>query len=131
MNGKAKKDNLEISSDQLQAELVEIKERLGTLETLTSISNQEVVEAYVRRHLTTEKGRLAVRSCEAAQTREQLVSKLGLASGQALDHHLRPLHDDGLLRKFLDDGGKVNYVWSNLFKSLPKKTRNLILGIAT
>jgi hypothetical protein len=59
MNGKAaKNDEIEVSSDQLKAELIEIKERLGALETIASISNKTVVEAFVKEHLTTAKGKL-------------------------------------------------------------------------
>ena len=49
MNSKpAKKDQLEVSSDQLKTELIENKERLGALETIASISNKTVVEAFVK-----------------------------------------------------------------------------------
>jgi hypothetical protein len=47
-----KKDKLEVSSDQLRAELIEIKERVGALETIASISNRVEVEKYIRLHLT-------------------------------------------------------------------------------
>jgi len=46
MNGTPKKrDSVEISSDQLRAELIGIKERLGAIETIESISNRAVVDA--------------------------------------------------------------------------------------
>jgi hypothetical protein len=56
MNGKSsKKDELEVSSAQLRAELIEIKERVGALETIASISNKDVVEKFVREHIATDK----------------------------------------------------------------------------
>jgi len=129
MNDKpSQKDQLEVSSDQLKAELIEIKERLGALETIASISNRTVVEEYVRGHLTTAKGKLIMKSCEKPQTREQLISKLHFASGQALDYHLGPLREDDLIRQYLDDVGTQTFVWSNLFKRLPKKALREILG---
>lgn len=120
-------NSLEISSDQLQSELVEIKDRLGVLETLASISNMPVVEAYVRSHLKTDKGRSIMDTCSEPRTREQLISALKFASAQALDHHLKPLWEDDLLRKFRNDSGVLAFEWSNLFKRLPKKTIRSIL----
>lgn len=125
-----KKDQLEVSSEQLKAELVEIKERLAALETIASISNIAVVETYVRTHLKTDKGRQIMRACEEPMTREQLVASLGFASAQALDHHLRPLREDDLVRKYVDDNGTLTLEWSNLFKRLPKKTRDALLAIS-
>ena len=119
--------HLEVSSEQLKAELIEIKERLGALETIASISNRAVVEAYVRGHLTTAKGKLIMKECEAPKTREQLITKLHFASAQALDYHLAPLREDDLVRQFLDGTGTQTFVWSNLFKRLPKKTISEIL----
>src|SRR5579862_6085098 len=99
MNDKSKKkDGLEVSSDQLKAELIEIKERVGALETIATISNRDVVEKYVRAHLTTDKGKQIMKECEEPRTREYLKSKFNFASTQALDHHLRPLRENDLLR---------------------------------
>jgi hypothetical protein len=128
MNGKAnRKDNLEVSSDQLRAELIEIKERVGALETIATISNRPVVEAYVRSHLTTDMGRQIMKECKEPRTREQLKSKLGFASAQALDHHLGPLREDDLIRQRFDDDGKQTFEWGNLFRRLPKGTLKKIL----
>jgi hypothetical protein len=88
MNSKsAKKDELEVSSGQLQAELIEIKERVGALETIASISNRDVVERFVREHITTDKARQILKECEEPRTRDHLISKFSFASAQALDHH--------------------------------------------
>lgn len=129
MNSKeAKKDQLEVSSDQLKTELIEIKERLGALETIASISNKTVVEAFVKEHLTTAKGRLIMKECEAPQTREKLIAKFRFASAQALDYHLTPLREADLIRQYIDDAGTQTFVWSNLFKRLPKKAIKQILN---
>lgn len=88
-----RKDNVEVASDQLKAELIEIKERVGALETIASISNRSVVETYVRGCLKSEKGRQVMKECEQPRTREYLISKLGFASAQALDYHLSPLRE--------------------------------------
>jgi hypothetical protein len=125
--GPNKKDRLEVSSDQLKAELIEIKERVGALETIATISNRSVVEAYVRSHLTTEKGRQIMRECAEPRTREQLISKLGFASAPALDYYLTPLREDDLIRQHFADDGTQTFEWSNLFKRLAKKTLKDVL----
>ena len=129
MNGKPKeKDRIEISSDQLRVELIEIKERVGALETIASISNRSVVEAYVRSHLATTKGKLIMKECAEPRTREYLISKFKFASAQALDYHLTPLRDSDLLRQHFDEDGTQTFEWSNLFKRLPKEILKQILG---
>jgi len=128
MNDKPnRKDSIEVASDQLRAELIEIKERLGALETIASISNRSVVEAYVRTHLTTDKGRQIMKECEQPRTRDYLVSRLGFASAQALDYYLNPLREDDLIRQHLDDDGAQIFEWSNLFKRLPRKALKEIM----
>jgi len=129
MNGTPKKrDSVEISSDQLRAELIGIKERLGAIETIESISNRAVVDAYVRTHITTEKAKLVMRECSEPRTRDHLMTKLQFASRQALDHHLNPLREADLLRQHFDDDGTQTFEWSNLFRRLPKKALKDILG---
>jgi hypothetical protein len=128
MNGKPnRKDGVEVHSDQLKAELTEIKERVGALETIASISNRPVVEAYVKEHLKTDKGKQIMKECEEPRTREHLIEKFAFNSAAALDHHLRPLREDDLIRTRFDENGIQMFEWSNLFKRLPKKTLKKIL----
>lgn len=122
-----KKDSLEMSSDQLKAELIEIKERVGALETIASISNRKVVEEYVRSHLKTDTARQIMRECSEARTREYLISKFRFASPQALDHHLNPLRRDDLIEVRFDDTGAQAFEWSKLFRGLPRSTRDELL----
>jgi hypothetical protein len=125
MNGKPNsKAGVEVSSDQLKSELVEIKERLSALETIASISNRNEVQKYVESCLTTSKGKLIMKECEEPRTKEHLIAKFEFASAQALDYHLTPLRRDDLLQQ--EDGNRFG--WSNLFKRLPKKTITKILG---
>jgi len=124
----SRKDRVEVASDQLKAELIEIKERLGALETIESISNRRVVEEYVRGHLKTDKGRLIMKECEEPRTRQHLMSKFGFASAPALDYYLTPLREADLIRQhFDDDGGTQTFEWSNLFRRLPKSALKKIL----
>src|SRR5579864_3080881 len=93
-----KNDSIEVSSAELRAELIEIKDRVGALETIASISNKEVVEKFVRESIPSEKARHILKECEEPRTREYLVEKFGFASPQALDHHLSPLRQADLIR---------------------------------
>ena len=128
MNGKPKKaDRVEISSDQLRSELIEIKERVSALETIASISNREAVEKFVRGQLTTDKARPIMKECAEPRTREYLMAKFGFKSGPALDHQLKPLREADLIQQRFDDNGTQTFEWSNLFKRLPKKTLRAIL----
>src|SRR5437764_770319 len=123
MKGKSiKKDELEVSSAQLQAELIEIKERVGALETIASISNKDVVEKFVRDHVTTEKARQILKECEEPRTREHLISKFGFASAPALEYHLNPLREANLIRQHFDEKRKQTFEWSDLVRRLPKTT---------
>lgn len=128
MNDKPKRtDRVEVSSDQLKAELTEIKERVGALETIASISNRQVVEAYVREHLKTDKGKQIMKECEEPRTREYLVEKFGFKSAPALDYYLTPLREDDLIRARFGEDGTQAFEWSNLFRRLPRKTLKKIL----
>ena len=129
MSGKSKKtDRVEVSSDQLKAELTEIKERVGALETIASISNRQVVETYVREHLHTDKGKEIMKECEEPRTRAYLIAKFGFKSAAALDHHLTPLREDDLIHTRFHEDGPQTFEWSNLFKRLPKTTIKKMLG---
>lgn len=123
-----KKDRLEVSSDQLKSELIEIKERVGALETIASISNRSVVETYVRGQIKTDNARRIMALCSEPRTRQELTAKLGLASRQALDHHLRPLREADLIQQRFDDDGNLTLEWSNLFRRLPNRTLKQILA---
>ena len=123
-----KRDSVEVSSQSLQDELVAIKDRLNAIETIQSISNASVVKKYVEEHLTTKRARDLMKECEEPRTRSHLTSQLKFNSGQALDHHLRPLREADLLRQRVDEDGTILFEWSNLFRRLPKSTIKAILA---
>jgi hypothetical protein len=124
---KRKQDGLEVNSDQLTAELIEIKERIGSLETITSLANRGVVEAQARGHLTTPQRKAIMKMCEEPHTREQLRAELNFKDIQLLDYHFRPLREADLIHQRNNDKGKPTFEWSKLFKSLPKATQKAIL----
>jgi hypothetical protein len=129
MTGKKKSaaSKVEVSSDQLKNELTEIKDRVSALETIATISNRTVVEAYVRSELKTDKAVPILIECEEPRTREYLIKKFGFNSGPALDHHLKPLKQADLLQPHFDDDGTLTLEWSNLFRRLPNTVLKSIL----
>lgn len=122
-----KKANVEVSSQSLQDELVAIKDRLSAIETIASISNAAVVKKYVEDHLKTDKGKAIMKECAEQRTKSYLISQFKFNSYQALDHHLKPLLKDDLLREYVDEEGTILYEWSNLFRRLPRSTITSIL----
>ena len=127
-DSRAKKDSVEVSSDQLQEELAAIKERLNAIETIQTISNVTVVKKYVEEHLTTTKAKDIMRECEEPRTSAYLIEEFGFSSRQALNYHLTPLREADLLRPKTNEEGKIVFEWSNLFRRLPKTTIRSILG---
>jgi len=124
---RVKRDAVEVSSQSLQDELSAIKDRLSAIETIASISNAAVVKKYVEDHLKTGRGKAIMNECAEPRTRSHLVSHFGFNSPQALDHHLRPLLKDDLLRQRVEDDGTIVFEWSNLFRRLPHSTIKAIL----
>ena len=118
---------MEVSSQSLQDELVAIKDRLSAIETIASISNAAVVRKFVEDHLKTEKGKDIMRECAEPRTKSHLVSQFNFNSTQALDHHLKSLVKDDLLRERVEEDGTVVFEWSNLFRRLPRSTIASIL----
>jgi hypothetical protein len=119
---------LEMSSDQLKAELVEIKERIGSLETIATISNRAIVEQHVRNHLTSKQAKQIMKECSEPRTREHLMAKLGHKTPQALDYYLAPLRDNNLIHQHYDENGGIQtFECSKLFRQLSKKTQKEIL----
>jgi len=122
------KNKLEISSEQLKAELIEIKERIGSLETIATISNRAVVEQHVRAHLKSTQARRIMRECSEPRTRADLMTKLGYKTPQALDHHLGPLRDNNLIHQHFEENGSIQtFECSKLFRQLSKTTQKEIL----
>lgn len=123
-----KTNAVEMSSETLQAELIEIKERLGSLETVTSLAHRKEVEAQARSLLTTPGRRDAMRACETPKTRDQLKVHLGQPNVQGVDYHLNPLRGGDLIHQKTDESGVLTFEWSRLFRSLPKQTKISVLG---
>ena len=116
---------VEVTSQQLLNELIEIKDRVGALENVAGIANQDILIKYFREVLNTPQRRQIMSACREPQTRDRLISKFRFNSRQALDHHLRPLRE-GLIHETHNDGVAF-FEWSLLFKRLPKKRLESLL----
>jgi hypothetical protein len=120
---------LEVKSGSIEAELIEIKERLGSLETIAGLANSREVLDHAKKHLISEQRFAVMRLCETPQTKEQLRTALNYNSVPALDNHLKPLREADLIHQRTNDEGLLTFEWSKLFKSVPKSSRNsLLLG---
>jgi DNA-binding transcriptional ArsR family regulator len=123
------RETQEFTSEQLKAELIEIKERLGSLETIASLANREIVEKYVTGVLKNDaKKKALMRACESSRSRTELKESLGFESPQALDYHLTPLRETDLIHESRNNSGVQIFEWSKLFKHLPKATRDRLIG---
>lgn len=122
-------DNIiEIGSEQLRKELQEIKERLTTLESIDAYLHRDKLVQIVKEALANiDQRRQIVRACEVPLTKEELVSALNFNSSQALDHHLTPLRDHGVLELTEKDGRKA-FVRSRIISKLPKAELRKLLG---
>lgn len=121
------KHALEVKSGSIEAELIEIKERLGSLETIAGLANSREVLEHARKHLTSEQRFAIMRLCETPQTKEQLKITLNYNSVPALDNHLKPLREADLIHQRTNDEGLLTFEWSKLFKSVPKSSRSSLL----
>jgi hypothetical protein len=124
MNGKT--TNVEVSSTQLLNELIEIKDRVGALESVAGIANREILIGFFRDVLNNTQRRQIMAACQVPQTRAQLV-KLGYNSIPALEYHLKPLRE-GLIHETHNSNGAALFEWSLLFKRLPQKKREELLN---
>jgi hypothetical protein len=128
VNGKTPKPgtaNVEVTSQQLLNELTEIKDRVGALENVAGIANQEILIKYFGDVLSNDQRRRIMAACQEPQTKNQLVAKLNFNSQQALNNHLNPLRE-GLIHETHVDGATL-FEWSLLFKRIQKKEREKLL----
>jgi hypothetical protein len=116
---------VEVTSQQLLNELIEIKDRVGALENVAGIANQEILIKYFREVLNTPQRRQIMAACREPIARDQLISRFGFNSPQALNHHLRPLRE-GLIHEAHSNGVSL-FEWSLLFKRLPQKKTAALL----
>ena len=126
MTKKAAKNPIEITSEQLLNELSENKDRVGALETVAGIANQEHLVKFFAEVLTTPQRKQIMAACKEPKTIAELVLLLDLRSPQALNHHLKPLRE-GLLHEVHTEGN-LRFEWSLLFKRIPSKKRDALLG---
>ncbi len=120
--------NIEVTSQQLLDELREIKDRVGALENVAGIANQEALQKYFWSVLSTDERRRIMDALRTPLTKKEIQERLGKNSRQAVDHHLNPLRE-GLVHSVHRDGVE-RFEWSLLFKRMPKRKRQEMLVIS-
>ncbi len=120
-------EGIEVSSDPLEGQLIEIKDRLDGIEALQAHVHRDEIEALVRKAVgeSAQKKEL-LRLCETPHTISALQNALALNSPQAVNKHLAPLKDNGLLHHH-STAAPVSYVWSPLIRRLNKAVRDQLL----
>jgi DNA-binding transcriptional ArsR family regulator len=113
-------NKVEISSEQLRNELQEIKERLTSLESIDAYLNRDKLVVLVSDAVAGIPQRKAIlRLCEEPRTKEELMAELDFKSPQALDHHLNPLRDHGIIET-TEKERKLAFVRSRIVSKLQK-----------
>ncbi|MGC2125910.1 MAG: hypothetical protein WA652_23950, partial [Xanthobacteraceae bacterium] len=74
-----------------------------------------------------DKGKAIMKECAEPRTKSHLISQFKFNNRHALDHHLKPLLRDDLLRQRVEEDGTVVFEWSNLFRRLPHSSITSIL----
>jgi hypothetical protein len=128
VSDKNKKEDsrVEVTSQQLLDELREIKDRVGALENVAGIANEAILVKYFGEVLNTPQRRQIMAACAEPQTRDELITQFKFNSPQALNHHLKPLRE-GLVHETHSEGVAL-FEWSLLFKRLPKRRKDELLG---
>lgn len=118
--------NIEVTSQQLLDELTEIKDRVGALENVAGIAHQDILAAYFKSVLSNDERRSIMNALRDPLTKKELQTRFDYRSRQALEYHLNPLRE-GLIH-IKHEGGAEKFEWSLLFKRLPKKKREDLVG---
>lgn len=118
---------IEVSSDPIQGELIEIKDRLDGIEALQAHVHRDEIKTLIQKAVrdSPQKKEL-LRLCESPMTIADLQSALGLNSPQAVNKHLAPLKHNGLLYHY-STVSPVSYIWSPLLSRLNKAVRDALL----
>ena len=120
----------EVASRSIENELVQIKERLSAIESLEGLTHQDVVAAHLEQVIKGSARRAEIlRHCHDGPTKNELIGRCGFNNAPALDGHLKPLREDGLmLHTRQDDDGILHFIWSYMLQHLPVQRRRKILG---
>jgi len=122
-----KLEAIEVNSDTLKGELIEIKDRLDGIEALQAHVHRNEIEELVRKAVGDSfQRRRLLQLCETPKTISELQSSLNLNSPQAVNKHLAPLKHNGLLYH-ASTVTPVSYVWSPLLSRLNKAVRDELL----
>lgn len=126
-SGGNKIEAIEVDSTAIKGELVEIKDRLDGIEALQAHVHRDEIKALVQRAVGDSFRRKQLLGlCETPKTIAELQDALRLNSPQAVNKHLAPLKQNGLLYHH-SAVPPVSYVWSPLLSRLNKAVRDELL----
>jgi hypothetical protein len=124
---KRRPEAVEINSDQLDNRLTKIEDRVGGVEALLAHVHRGEIESLISDAVgQSEHKKRILQLCETPQTIPALQAVLGLNSKQALNNHLAPLKDHGLLQHGATVP-EVTYEWSPMIRRLSKIVRDRLL----
>lgn len=124
---KVKQGIVEVNSDQLDGRLARLEDRIAGVESLLAYVHREDIENLISQAIgSSVQKRQILRLCEKPQSISALKKALGL-TGQALNHHLAPLRDHGLLQH-ATTSPSVTYEWTAMIRRLNRVVRDKLLG---
>lgn len=124
---KPRAESMQVSSDQLDGRLAGMEDRLTSIEVILAHANRKDIEELVASAVggSAQKKEL-LRLCETARSIPDLTAAMKLNSPQALNKHLRPLKEHGLIQH-ASTQPDVTYEWNALLRRLPKSVRSDLL----
>lgn len=123
MQSSKKGKDLEVSSDQIAGELIQIKDRIDSVEAILAHANRktilDLVSAAIGKY---PQSKQLLEFCEEPRTLDEMQAKLELKSHPAVHKHLVRLKDNGLLQHE-STTPPVSYKWSAILRRLNKQDR--------
>ena len=124
---KRRPEGLEVNSDQLDGRLVRIEDRIAGVEAILAHVNRGEIEELISQAVGSSlQKREILRLCCKPQSIPELQKSLKMNSPQAVNNHLAPLRDHGLLQH-ATTVPQVTYEWSPMIRRLSKSVRDTLL----
>lgn len=123
MQSSNKGKNLEINSDQIAGELIQIKDRIDSVEAILAHANRKTIIELVNSAIDKyPQSKQLLEFCEEPRTLDEMQAELELKSHPAVHKHLGRLKDNGLLQHE-STTSPVSYKWSAILRRLNKQDR--------
>ena len=124
---KPRENAMQVNSDQIDGRLARIEDRVASVEAILAYANRKDIEDMVAKAVgNSAQRKKLLKLCETPQSIPALQEAMGLNSGQAVNNHLGPLRDNGLLQHATTQP-EVTYEWSSILRRLTKAAREELL----